>query len=76
MATNNRFKRGSGCFSCSDCKRQTRDTGGDNTDLELCEECYEMAGIENAIADGNNDTALLAKLAELKAACIAKGGKL
>lgn len=73
---NSRFQRGSGVFTCVCCTRKTRATGGDNHDLQLCEECYEMAGIENAILDGNDDTVLLAKFAELKAACIAKGGKL
>ena len=73
---NNRFKRGSGVFNCSSCTRATRDTGGDNTDLRLCEECYEMAGIENTISDGNDDPVLLTKFEELKTRCLSKGGKL
>lgn len=73
---NSKFQRGSGVYACVSCTRKTRATGGDNHDLQMCEECYEMAGIENAITDGNNDTVLLAKFEELKARCIAKGGKL
>jgi len=47
----NRFQIGSGCFTCQACKRRTRDTGGDNQDVGLCAECYDLAGIENTISD-------------------------
>jgi len=70
-----KFKRGSGCFSCKSCGRQTRDTG-DNGELQLCSECYEMAGIENSIADGNATDEEKALWHQLKAACISKGGTL
>lgn len=46
-----KFKRGSGCFTCAVCKRQTRDTG-DNGDVGLCPEDYDIAGYENTISDG------------------------
>lgn len=79
-ARNSRFQRGSGVFSCGVCKRSTRATGrGDNEHVGLCVECYEIGGIENQISDYPNDPNIEAwrkEIADLKAACIAKGGKL
>ena len=48
----NRFSAGSGCFTCRLCQYRTRDTGGDNTDLHLCTECFELAGYDNMESDG------------------------
>jgi hypothetical protein len=49
----NRFVKGSGCYICVTCKKKTRSTGnGDNEHCRLCERCYEIAGDENAVADG------------------------
>lgn len=76
-----KFKRGSGCFPCGVCNRSTRDTG-DNGDVGLCPECYEVAGLENTIADGAWETAgmtevqVLARIEELNAIVVSKGGKL
>jgi hypothetical protein len=42
----NRFGRG-GCFICRVCRRNTRETGGDHVQAELCEQCWELAGIDN-----------------------------
>lgn len=72
----NRFKKGSGVFKCGSCKRSTRDTGGDNTDVGQCEECYEIGGIENQISDQGSTPELLAEIETLKTRCIAKGGVL
>ncbi len=48
-----RFAKGSGCYTCVSCKKRTRSTGrGDNEHLRLCERCYEIAGDENAVLDG------------------------
>jgi hypothetical protein len=50
--TASRFARGSGCYRCEGCGRQTRSTGrGDNENVRLCAECYDLAGIENEISD-------------------------
>lgn len=71
-----RFKRGSGCFVCRMCQRQSRDTG-DNGQLELCPECYEIATLENSISDyGDPDGKLAQQVEALTAQCKAKGGKL
>jgi hypothetical protein len=62
--TNSLFKRGSGVFKCRHCKRSTRDTTGDNGDVELCEDCYEGCMWEN----GGNDASDEAE----RATCFAK----
>jgi hypothetical protein len=52
----NKFQRGAGVFSCRMCDRQTRGDG-DAAGVRLCSECYENAGIENALMDGYEITA-------------------
>lgn len=71
------FKKGSGCFPCEVCTRSTRDTGGDNAQVRLCAECYEVAGIENQIADrGDQDGSLRAEVNRLNEIIRSKGGVL
>lgn len=75
----NRFVKGQSVFSCQCCKRKTRQTGGDNDSLRLCEECYEMGGIENYLQDhpgAADEKKQSAEWHRLKARCIAKGGLL
>lgn len=74
----NRFERGSGCYGCRVCKRMTRSTGrGDNELIQLCEECYEVSGLENQISDcGDPDGTLAAMIEKLNATCREKGGQL
>lgn len=48
--------------------------------VQLCVECYEVAGIENQIADksfydGQTEESCRAEIETLNAACRAKGGK-
>lgn len=77
---NSRFQRGSGVFACGCCARRTRDTGGDNTGVELCAECYELAGIENQISDYGDSEGKLAvweaEAAALRIKIVALGGVL
>jgi hypothetical protein len=49
-----RFKRSVGTYVCECCKRRTRPHSGnpDAFDVSLCDECYELAGVENAVLDG------------------------
>lgn len=50
--TSNRFILGSGRYECRCCKRSTRSTGrGDNENVTLCAQCYDLAGEENHLAD-------------------------
>jgi hypothetical protein len=52
MQKGNRFAKGSGCYRCLNCGRKTRATGNcDNENVQMCEECYNIGGIENLIAD-------------------------
>lgn len=45
----NRFERGRApTFPCSICKRVTRETGNY---LDMCPECYELAGLDNMVND-------------------------
>ena len=50
----NRFLKGIGTYVCRSCSRRTRPHGGDLSAVyvKLCEECYELAGLENSILDG------------------------
>jgi len=72
--TRNRFSAG-GCYSCADCKRQTRSTGrGDNEHARLCAECYDKCGLENAMSDQGETPELLKEWQALVDAAKAKGG--
>jgi hypothetical protein len=50
QARNSRFQQGSGVFECQCCHRPARDTG-DNGQLKLCSQCFEIAGYENTLSD-------------------------
>jgi hypothetical protein len=45
-----RTLRGKSTYNCGCCKRLTRNTG-DEGGVDLCAECYELAGTENEISD-------------------------
>jgi hypothetical protein len=45
-----RFQRGGSVYQCNVCGRRTRNTG-DEGSVNLCFECYELAGIENEVSD-------------------------
>lgn len=77
MANFNRshFTRGRPTYNCAVCERRTRDVDGAAS--HLCTHCYQMAGIENEVADGYTDPQQGEKeIAALKAECTKKGGKL
>jgi hypothetical protein len=64
---NSRFQKGSGCYVCIGCQKKTRSTGnGDNEHCRLCETCYEKAGDENALSDGDMTKARQARKAPPK----------
>lgn len=50
----NQFQRGAGVYACRCCQRQTRGSGGDSAGVRLCDQCFDLAGIDNAICDGGN----------------------
>lgn len=73
------FTKRSTTYNCGVCKRLTRSTGrGDNENVQLCIECYEVAGIENGINDGHYEGDELIKAEEdikrLNAIIVSKGG--
>lgn len=51
QATNSRFQRGSGVYTCRCCGHRTRDTGGDGAINGCCDLCFELAGEENSVSD-------------------------
>ena len=77
MKIRNRFQRGSGVFTCGACGRATRDTGGDNTAIGLCAECYEIGGLENSLEDNGTEWQFAAQtqaeIERLKVSCRSKG---
>lgn len=75
MRNKNRFQKGSGCYTCRVCSRRTRSTGrGDNEYVLLCAECYDLAGIENAISDGSDPENYAAEIAGLLHTISKRGG--
>lgn len=53
MKNASHFQRGSGVYTCRVCGHRTRATGrGDNENVELCADCFDLAGLENQVSDG------------------------
>ena len=75
MAKAGQFARGSGVYVCRSCGRSTRATGrGDNENIRLCADCYDLGGIENAISDGGATDNDIADGVRLYLAIKSKGG--
>lgn len=71
------FRKHSTTFNCRSCGRLTRDTTG--TNQQLCPQCDTWTMIENSILDedlaGDELTEAEARIANLKAEAVAKGGR-
>ncbi|WP_155646843.1 hypothetical protein [Burkholderia territorii] len=71
------FRKNSTTFNCRSCGRLTRDTTG--TSQQLCLQCDRWTMIENSILDedltGDELTEAEARIANLKAEAVAKGGR-
>ena len=66
--SNRRFKAGSGCFTCRECGKLTRDTGNGEASLRMCTYCVAEAELYNELQDGHIDgDEYDRQLAELKA---------
>jgi hypothetical protein len=50
MKSSNRFARGSGCFKCTLCGKETRDTG-DHGAARFCPLCFEKTICGNGLSD-------------------------
>ena len=48
------FESGSGCYRCLECGKMTRETGGGESNGELCARCWERAGEENHHSDNHD----------------------
>ena len=69
------FTKGSGCYKCTSCGRLTRDNGDrDAVNVRQCGQCYEAAGIDNLIQDGEASAADVARFEALKAQIASLGG--
>lgn len=47
---NSNFQPGAGVFDCIGCHRRTRGNR-DSAQLDMCEDCFELAGLDNQIND-------------------------
>ena len=75
MKSNSHFARGSAVYGCRCCGRVTRSTGrGDNENVQLCAECFDLAGEENSLSDTGEFYASKAEVLRLIEAVAAKGG--
>lgn len=74
--SNSLFKRGSAVYACRNCKRSTRYTGGDGADVLLCDDCFDLCGLENSIADSGETVKKVAAIRELEQVIVSKGGKI
>ena len=76
MRNAQRFARGSGVYNCRICERATRSTGrGDNEHVQLCAECFDLAGEENSISDTGDFYVHPKHVLEMIEYIASKGGK-
>ena len=70
------FIKGSTTYLCGSCGINTRITGDRSAkSCGLCNECYELAGIENSVRDGEEVTPnLIAEINHMLAIIAKKGG--
>lgn len=70
------FVKGGGTtYICRCCKRTTRPTGtGDNDSVQLCVECYDLAGEENHFDDNENFYSSPESIIKMIESVKAKGG--
>lgn len=70
-----RFQRFSAVYACRCCDRKTRATGrGDNENVKLCAECFDLGGEENSLSDSGQFYAGADEVLSLIEAVKAKGG--
>jgi phage FluMu protein Com len=63
-------------YRCDTCGRLTRYTGAQSLGSKLCPQCFDLAGLENDISDGNRTAAeCRGEVLGLVEAIEAKGGR-
>lgn len=72
----NKFRRGETTYKCVSCGRLTRHTGVQSVGMELCPDCYELAGIYNVYQDGGDWKDYRKAIIEHCANIVSKGGTL
>ena len=55
---NRKFRSGSGVYRCVVCKKQTRETGDNESSVEMCADCYEWESMENQHSDDGHEGAM------------------
>jgi hypothetical protein len=50
-----RFQPGTAVYTCRECGKRTRDTGGDEASCRVCLACFEASLLANSHADGVHD---------------------
>lgn len=70
---NSNFGRG-GAYCCKVCGRSTRETGGGESGVNLCYDCYELCGFENMVLDGDAEEVNPAEISALIKSIEDKGG--
>lgn len=68
------FEQGRSTYVCSICERRTRETTLRGHDI--CADCFELAGLENAKMDGCFTDADIPERDRILAAIVKKGGNL
>lgn len=68
------FQKGTGCFKCEGCGRQTRATGEQAVGVKLCPECWDLAGYYNEWQDDYFKPEEIPACEALLKALVAKGG--
>lgn len=76
MAKRNEFTRTGGVYRCQCCKGITRNIGGDGALVRLCEECFELAGLDNQHNDEGTQptTRQLGEIHRMLAVIAERGG--
>lgn len=70
-----RFQRFSAVYACGCCDRATRATGrGDNENVKLCAECFDLAGEVNSLSDTGDFYESVDNVLAMIAAVADKGG--
>jgi hypothetical protein len=71
------FERGAGgVYTCTSCGHRTRYTGTQAVGSEVCEDCWELAGIFNAHQDGGDVTQYAAEIRARTARILMRRGAL
>lgn len=73
MRNNSHFSR-AGAFTCDCCGRRTRHTGVQSVGSQTCPQCYDLAGYQNSVWDGDPIADIAPVRDELLAAAVKAGG--